>query len=100
MTASVTISVGGVLKYFLAPLALCVGGVVGGVVLALMLPLSRPSGGRFDTSGLETSVKWGAPVGFAAASAASAYFFGWQGVVLPAVLASLVCVPAMFMLRR
>jgi hypothetical protein len=92
---------GGVLKYFLGPLALVLTGLAGGMGLALLLlPLAGPPSGRFDTSGPVGSVAVGTLVGFAAGSAASAYFFGRKGLVLPAVLAAVLGVAAVRFLRR
>lgn len=90
MSFTVTLSVTGILKYFLAPLALTVGGLLGGVITAALLSRSKPSGSRTDVYATMGILYVGGPLGFLAGVAASGYFFGLPGLVLPGVLVALV----------
>jgi cobalamin synthase len=81
------ISVAGLLKNFFGPLLLPIGGAVAGLVVTLLL--SPSSSSRFGTPSTDTiqTIRVSVPLGFLLGAAASAFFFGWMSLGVPAVVA-------------
>lgn len=81
------LSVTGVLKNFLGPLLLPIGGAVAALVMTLLLSPTPSS--RFGTPNTDTlqTLNVSVPLGFLLGAAAAALFFGWKSLGVPAVVA-------------